>query len=408
MKELPETIDSARLELVRRRLHSVVAPPALAATAGGEQQVPDVREPAAPEIAGCHPRSDRASGSVPEFSLLFFASNEAEYSDRKYGLLTDAARFADRHGFRAIWLPERHFHAFGGLYPSPSVLAAALATLTQHVRLRAGSVVLPLQNPLRVAEEWAVVDNLSGGRVDLAFAQGWNARDFVLAPHAYANRLQLLHEGIKLVQSLWQGESVELPDGAGARANVRIYPQPRQKRLETWVTCSGGAQRFTEAGALGANVLTALLFQSVDELAEKIGAYRRARREHGHEGPGHVTLMLHSFIGETIEAVKAAVRAPFTEYLLSSIDLWRQQSEDLRGLSAAEREEVLAYAFERYFETAALFGTPASCRKLIERLHAIGVAEIACLIDFGVARDEVLHNLTYLAELHASLDLAAA
>lgn len=339
-------------------------------------------------------------GDAPDFSLLFFASNEAEYKENKYQLLVEAAQFADRHGFRAIWLPERHFHAFGGLYPNPSVLAAALAMVTSRLRLRAGSVVIPLQNPVRVAEEWAVVDNLSGGRVDLAFAQGWNARDFVLAPNAYPDRLQKLYDGMATVQRLWQGEPIDLVDGAGKPATVRIYPQPQQPRLEMWVTCSGGRERFVEAGERGANVLTALLFQNVEELGEKIAAYRRARAEHGASGRGHVTLMLHTFIGPTIAGVKSLVQAPFTAYLKSSIDLWRQQWRDLDKLSAAEQEDVLAYAFERYFETAALFGTPESCRTMIERLRAVGVDEIACLMDFGVPSETVLEHLPYLNALY--------
>jgi natural product biosynthesis luciferase-like monooxygenase protein len=109
-----------------------------------------------------------------EFSLIYFSSNAAESIDRKYHLLLEGVKFADRHGFTAVWLPERHFHPFGGLYPSPSVLCSALAMVTERIRLRSGSVVMPLNSPLRVAEEWSIVDNLSGGRVDLAFARGWN------------------------------------------------------------------------------------------------------------------------------------------------------------------------------------------------------------------------------------------
>ena len=331
------------------------------------------------------------------FSLLFFASNEAEYAKNKYQLLMEACRFADDRGFHAVWLPERHFHAFGGLYPNPSILAAALAMITTRIRLRAGSVVLPLHHPVRVAEEWAVVDNLSGGRVDLAFAQGWNARDFVLAPHAYPERLQRLYSDMAVVQKLWRGESIESIDGTGEPITFRIYPQPQQAKLDTWVTCSGGRERFIEAGAIGANVLTALLFQTEEELADKIAAYRQARADHGFAPEdGQVTLMLHTFVGTSVAAVKQTVRAPFIAYLKSSVDLWRHQMGQLNELSDDEREDVLNYAFERYFESAALFGTPRSCVGRVGRLRAAGVNEIACLLDFGVASDVVLANLVNL------------
>src|SRR5437667_11324855 len=96
-----------------------------------------------------------------DFSLLYFASDEGQDVGNRYRLLLEGAKFADQHGFDAVWTPERHFHAFGGLYPNPSVTSAAVAAVTGRIKIRAGSVVLPLQNPIRVAEEWSVVDNLS-------------------------------------------------------------------------------------------------------------------------------------------------------------------------------------------------------------------------------------------------------
>src|SRR4028118_2419902 len=98
-----------------------------------------------------------------EFSLFYFASATGEGED-SYRLLLEGARFADRHGFKAVWTPERHFHAFGGLYPNPSLTGAAIAAVTERVGIRAGSVVLPLHHPVRVAEDWSVVDNICGGR----------------------------------------------------------------------------------------------------------------------------------------------------------------------------------------------------------------------------------------------------
>jgi hypothetical protein len=126
---------------------------------------------------------DTARGRTgPAFSLFYFASDEAGERQGKYRLLLEGATFADAHDFAAVWVPERHFHAFGGLFPNPSVIAAGLATITRKVRLRAGSCVLPLHNPIRIAEEWAVVDNLSNGRVDISLASGWLPDDVVLAP----------------------------------------------------------------------------------------------------------------------------------------------------------------------------------------------------------------------------------
>ena len=75
-----------------------------------------------------------------KFSLFYFADAAPGADDCKYKLYLEGAKFADEHGFEAIWTPERHFHENGGLYPNPSVLSAALATITKQIKLRAGSV----------------------------------------------------------------------------------------------------------------------------------------------------------------------------------------------------------------------------------------------------------------------------
>ncbi len=343
-----------------------------------------------------------------KFSLLYFSSNEAEFTEHKYRLLLEGAKFADQNDFHAIWIPERHFHPFGGLYPNPSVLSAALTPLTKRIRLRAGSVVLPLHDPIRVVEEWSIVDNLSHGRVDLAFARGWNPNDFVLSPDAYADSKEIMFSGIQTVQKLWRGENISLLNGVGKQTDIKIYPLPIQRELSIWITCTGGKERFIEAGASGFNILTALLFQPVEELAQKIVLYREARKQHGYDpDSGQVTLMLHTFIGDDLKEIRNQVRGPFIEYIKSSVNLWRQGSEDLDKLTETEQENLMAYAFERYFHTSALFGTPNTCLEMVQRLQGIGVDEIACLIDFGIDSNTVLaslNSLNNLRELVNSVD----
>lgn len=344
--------------------------------------------------------TDEPGSRTMDFSLLFFSSDAQGNADGRYRLLLESARFADAHGFGAVWIPERHFHKFGGLYPNPAVLGAALATATERVRIRAGSVVLPLHNPVRVAEDWAVVDNLSGGRVDVAFATGWNVDDFVLADQNYADRVEITRAGMETVRRLWRGESIDLPNGVGEERSVRIFPTPVQPALPTWLTCSGGIERFEMAGALGANILTALLFQEVEELAEKLAAYRQARARHGHDADeGTVTVMLHTFVGENDAQVRRTVEGPFKSYLEDSVDLWRRGSDALESLDEGSRNKVLDFAFERYYRNNGLFGTPDSALPMVERLRGIGVDDIACLIDFGIPDAQVLTGLESLAAL---------
>src|ERR1019366_2183881 len=162
-----------------------------------------------------------------EFSLFYFANAAyEEAAEEGYKLLLEGAQFAHQHGFTALWPPERHFHEFGGLYPNPSVISAALATLTRHIHIRAGSVVLPLHHPIRVAEEWALVDQLSHGRTGRAFASGWNANDFAFAPEKYAQRKEIMTRDMETVRALWRGESVSIQNGHGEAVQVRTFPRP--------------------------------------------------------------------------------------------------------------------------------------------------------------------------------------
>ena len=180
---------------------------------------------------------------------------------------------------------------------------------------------------------------------------------------------------------------------------MQIHPLPRQKDLRIWLTCSGGPERFVDAGERGFNVLTALLFQGVDDLGEKLAGYREAWARHGHPGAGHVTLMLHAFIGPDEASVRSTVREPFQRYLESSVDLWRVGEARLDDLSARKRADLLEYAFERYYRKTALLGTVASCGRMVEAVSAAGVDEIACLVDFGVDPAAIMAGLAHLDEL---------
>lgn len=358
-------------------------------------------------------RSTPARSRPLDFSLFYFATAGVE--KQSYRLVLDGARFADQHGFTAIWTPERHFHEFGGLYPNPSVLSAALATITQNVELRAGSVVLPLHSAIRVAEEWALVDNLSGGRTGVAFASGWHADDFVFFPDRYADRRDHMFRAIETVHALWRGESTSARSGSGDTIDVRIHPAPISKALRTWITAAGSPDTFVRAGAIGANILTHLLGQTVEQVAQRIATYRTARADNGHDpDAGIVSLMLHTFIGHNRDDVRELVREPFTSYLRSSISLVENLIKsahlpfDLATISDSDMDTVLAFAFDRYFESAALFGTPDSVQPFLNRLREIGVDEVACLIDFGVDEDVVLQGLDGLDVVRRQFNQAPA
>jgi|GEM_PF-1737405 len=348
---------------------------------------------------------------TPGFSLFYFAAGGARMDDA-YRLLLDSARFADEQGFEALWVPERHFHDFGGAYPNPSVIAAALATTTRRIGLRAGSVVLPLHPSARVAEDWAVVDQLSGGRVGISFAPGWQPRDFVLNPGGHADARTSLGARIEEVRRLWRGDAVEMTGPDGTSHPVATLPRPVQPELPVWLTSAGTPATFERAGRAGYRVLTHLLGQSVEQLAANVDAYRAAWREAGHAGEGHVTLMLHTFLDADGDAARDAARQPLQRYLRSVSGLLRGTASSFPTFAGAgadadaafdsldehEVDELAALAAERYLHTSGLFGTPAEAASRVVELARCGVDEVACLVDFGVDPDRVLASLPAIAE----------
>ncbi|MGN9766445.1 MupA/Atu3671 family FMN-dependent luciferase-like monooxygenase [Micromonospora sp. SD12] len=368
-----------------------------AAAAGPVPAVPQASGPAAP-------RRRRRPGSTMDFSVFFFSGDGSSVEENRYDLLLECARIADREGFAGIWVPERHFVDFGGLYPNPSVIAAALAVATERIQIRAGSVALPLHHPARIAEEWSVVDNLSHGRVAISAASGWHPDDFVLAPgdgaQVYQDRKNVMFSRLETVQRLWAGETVEMPGITGTPTAVRTLPRPIQPRLPVWVSSQGSIDTFVQAGRVGANLLTGLVAQQPEQVKAKIAAYRQARADAGHDpDAGVVTAMVHTFLGSDLDEVREIVRRPLIDYLGTFL---RQQDSTGSGyalLSEAEREVMLSATFDRYFDHLALLGTPDTGESFVEDLIDLDIDEVACLVDFGVAPDLVIEGLTHLTEL---------
>ncbi|WP_312163853.1 MupA/Atu3671 family FMN-dependent luciferase-like monooxygenase [Phenylobacterium sp.] len=361
--------------------------------------------------------------NIPAFSLFYFAAQSGGGAD-DYRVLFEGARFADENGFEAIWTPERHFHAFGGLYPSPAISSAALAGMTRNIKLRAGSVVAPLHHPVSIAESWALVDNLSGGRAGIAIASGWQPDDFILRPENFAERKPVALGMVQTLRRLWAGEAVEFPGHDGKPVAVNIHPRPVQKEIPVWITAAGNRETFIEAGRLGCGVLTHLLGQSIEELKDKIAAYRQARAAAGFEGAGHVVLMLHTFVSDNEAAVLETARQPMKSYLNSAVDLVRraswtfptfvsraeatgrspQEVFESEDLTPEELDALLDHAFERYFRRSGLFGTPETAKEIVRDVKAAGVDEIGCLIDFGIAPETVLANLKHIRTLMSELE----
>ncbi len=267
-------------------------------------------------------------------------------------------------------------------------------------------MILPLHSPIRVAEDWSMVDNLSRGRAGLALATGFSPVDFAINPAGWADRRRRTFDAVGTIRELWEGAPVFVEDGLGNNVEVELHPQPVRSELPLWLTCTKNPETFEMAGRLGCNVLTALIDMTNEELEEKLALYYKTLEEHGHDREDVVvTLMLHTFIGTDLDEVRETVRPAFTEYLRSFFTVIDSQKKNLapgagvRDISDADQDELIGFAFDKYFGRGALLGTPDSCAAVVDRFHGMGVQEIACLIDFGVEEGLVMESLGQLDEL---------
>jgi natural product biosynthesis luciferase-like monooxygenase protein len=346
------------------------------------------------------------------FGLMFFAASDSP-DPAFYDFVLRVARYADER-FSFISTPERHFHPFGGAFPNPSVMSAAIAAVTHRIQIRAGSLIAPLHNLTRIAEDWALIDNLSAGRVAIAFGTGWNVDDFVLAPGSYADRREIIRQMIRTISRLWETGSFAAVNPAGRPVDLQLFPRPVQARLNGWLTVSKSREGFVMAGEEGLNVLTHLETQDLATLAPHIAEYRSARERRGLDpASGVVTVMQHTLIGD--DKVQQAGREALSAYLASAADLEARSVRNGGVMSAGRdgaeeqalivesqvREEMVAFAGRRFLRGASLMGTLDECEQQVTRLEEAGVNEIACLIDFVGTQEAAWSSLAALEELQA-------
>ncbi|MGI5162232.1 MupA/Atu3671 family FMN-dependent luciferase-like monooxygenase [Microbispora sp. CA-102843] len=340
-------------------------------------------------------------------SLMFFSGALADKAGDQYQTILELAEFADQQGFCGIWLPERHFSSFGAPFPNPLLLLAAVAARTDRLTLRSGSLVATLHDPLRMAEELAVLDNLCGGRLEAGFASGWLPSDFAFFPERYERRHALLFELIDQVQSLWQGGLHDARSGTGEAIHVRTLPRPVQRDLPVWIAAAQSTETIRSAGRRGEGVLTHVLDGNLQKLEENIAAYREEFEKAGRDpADGRVAVMLHTFVGPDRDEVIETVRDPYCEYLKTMAPLARglatarKRGLDLNRLNAGYVDQFARIHFERALDGRSLIGTPQNALDTLKIMQDIGVDEVACLVDFGLRGEQVRRQLPYLSDVN--------
>ncbi|ROP59842.1 putative FMN-dependent luciferase-like monooxygenase [Enterobacter sp. BIGb0383] len=164
-------------------------------------------------------------------------------AQQRYRLATEQIIKAEQLGFDSAWVAQHHFHADEGGLPSPLVFLAQVAVRTRHIRLGTGVITLPMEEPLRVAEDTAVLDLLSDGRLEVGVGSGGTPSSFAAFGHDSAKRGEILGRYLAKVRAAWRGEA--LSDDGG-----QLYPAAPQLDKRVWQATFSveGAERAGRAG----------------------------------------------------------------------------------------------------------------------------------------------------------------
>lgn len=304
----------------------------------------------------------------------------------------ESAVFAEELGFDVCWVAEHHFTPYGA-FGSPTPVLAAMAMRTSRIRLGSGIAIMPLQHPIRLAEELALVDNLSRGRLIAGVGPGLAARDFRGFSIALDERRDRFTEGVELMRRCWTEPVVNFHGRYFSVEGISVYPRPFQRPHPPIVHAATKPESQVRAAELGRPILIGRLGE--DGAAESIQRYVRARRAAGHDEATIVKalelcgVLRHIVIAETSAEAWQVARAAAEQYLSVAADL---QVTPAQPSAQPETPDEL-------IERGVLVGSADAILDQIDRLHAIGVRHLICWFDWGgLDRQFVRQSMRLFAE----------
>lgn len=313
------------------------------------------------------------------------------------GCLAEYER-ADELGFDGIYLAEHHFSAYN-LTPSPNVLLAAIAQRTKRLRLGTMCNVLPFTQPLRLAEEFAMIDAISGGRLDVGVGRGVNPIQFERYGIDMADAQPMFIEGVELMRKAWT-QSAFTHDGAfyPLHGECSIYPRPVQKpHPPLWITAVSDE---TIEWAAEHDVAITSGFAPAEDIGEKFRHYTEVSRAAGNNPTAaQLGVFRHVFVAESEEEARALAAPALRHYfhLFGGAEPSTDPDKIAVGYYASSYfgpeptfDEIRATGF-------IICGDPASVRdQILEQLRITGAGRLLGQISFG--------NLPY-ADVMRALDL---
>jgi alkanesulfonate monooxygenase SsuD/methylene tetrahydromethanopterin reductase-like flavin-dependent oxidoreductase (luciferase family) len=311
-----------------------------------------------------------------QFGVQFFPDvrPEGRSAEQYFREALDIAEEADRLGYSHIRIVEHYFHYYGGYSPNPIDFLAAAAQRTRRARLVTGAVLPAFNHPLKLAGEIAMLDAISGGRLDVGFARAFLPHEFRRFGRSPDESVARFREGIEQVDLLLREEGVTHPGRFHRIENTTSLPRPSQKpRPKFYVAALNTPESFEFAGAKGHAVM-AIAFVA-DKMRPLLAAYRDAWRAAGHPGNGEVMIAFHMFCDPDGERARAIAAPLIDNYLRSLVDaasdwLDGRISRDYPGYDKVIAGLRASNAAEQMASGAAWVGTPDEIARTIARMDA--------------------------------------
>jgi alkanesulfonate monooxygenase SsuD/methylene tetrahydromethanopterin reductase-like flavin-dependent oxidoreductase (luciferase family) len=276
---------------------------------------------------------------------------------------------ADAWGVDCVWLGQIHFNPARSVISASLLVASAIATRTRRLRVGTAIQILPLNHPLRIAEEVATVDQISHGRFEFGIGRSGAPRAYEVFGVPYAESQARFREALEIIREAWKGEPFSYTGEFFRVENATVSPRPYQNPHPPIRMAATTEETFPMVGRLGLPVFVGLRIADIPELRQQVQTYRQAWREAGHPGEATVYLRIPIYAGATDKAALAEPRESIAYYFARQAELARS-GVGRAGTGPAERRQaqadrMAALTYEEILGKKVAFGSAAG---LIDRL----------------------------------------
>jgi len=326
-----------------------------------------------------------------EFGYFTLSDNHYDNNERDANafvadILAEAV-YAEEVGLHSAWIGEHHFSTLGVL-SCPDLVLANVAARTKRIRLAPAVTVLPLHHPIRVAEQWATLDLLSGGRVDFAAGRGYDRREYLPFKVSFEDNQEIFEEGMEVVRRLWSSDGPIAHHGTHYQFdNVAITPRPLQRPLPAYVA-SFSQPSIELAGRLGCGLIVApfaaaMTYGGLRQVGE---LYHQTCARYG-RAPGRLMCSYFIHFADTKreeEAARARQIRYYKECVIAAFPGDPKTAPPSYRYFIGMVERLRNVRPQDLTENSVLLGSPAQITETLKKVEAAGFDEVILYFNVGL------------------------